>query len=119
MHPFPSRRSSLPLRWRLAGWVTLVTLLCTGIAFVAVYRGTGTQLRHQIDREISGDASGFADNLVLTRGGSPRQVAEAARHYVADQPFSASSTLLFAVVPGEGTSTNRPELFGRATPDEG
>ena len=119
MHSLPSRRASLPLRWRLAAWVTLVTLLCTGIAFVAVYGGTGTQLRHQIDNEISGDARGFADNLALTRGGSPRQVADAARHYVADQPFSASSTLLFALIPGAATSTNRPELFGRATPDEG
>jgi two-component system, OmpR family, sensor kinase len=119
MHSFPRRRPQLPLRWRLAGWVTLVTLLCTGIAFVAVYRGTGTQLRHQIDREISGDARGFTDDLVLTHGASPKQTAEAARHYVADQPFSASSTLLFAVVAGAGTSTNRPELFGRATPDGG
>ena len=30
-----------------------------------------------------------------------------------DQPFSASSTLLFALVPGAGTSTNRPELFAQ------
>ena len=38
------------LRWRLAGWIALVTLICTGIAFAAVYRGTGTQLRSQIDQ---------------------------------------------------------------------
>jgi two-component system, OmpR family, sensor kinase len=114
-----NRPSSLGLRWRLAGWVTLVTLLCTSIAFVAVYRGTGAQLRHQIDHEISGDAGEFADNLSLPRTSSPKQVAEAARRYVANQPFSAGSTLLFAVVPGGGTSTNRPELFARASPDEG
>ena len=36
-----------------------------------------------------------------------------------DQPFSASSTLLFAIVPGAGTSTNRPELFAHAEPDDG
>ena len=114
-----NRPSSLGLRWRLAGWVTLVTLLCTSVAFVAVYRGTGTQLRHQIDREISGDAGEFADNLALAHGNSPKRVAEAARRYVATRPFSASSTLLFAVVPGGGTTTNRPELFAQASPDEG
>ena len=107
------------LRWRLAGWITLVTLLCTGIAFVAVYRGTGTQLRHQIDRELAGDAAEFAHNLGPANSSSPRRVAEAAGRYVRDQPFSASSTLLFAVVAGAGKVTNRPELFGRATPDEG
>ena len=113
------RFSSLGLRWRLAGWVTLVTLLCTGIAFVAVYRGTGTQLRHQIDQEISGDAGEFADNLALVRSSSPRRVADAAKRYVRDQPFAVSSTLLFAVVPGAGTSSNRPELLGRGTPEAG
>ena len=51
------------LRWRLAGWIAVVTLVCTGIAFAAVYRGTGTQLRRQIDQEISGDAAEFAHNL--------------------------------------------------------
>jgi two-component system OmpR family sensor kinase len=111
--------TSLGLRWRLAGWVTLVTLLCTGIAFVAVYRGTGTQLRHQIDQEISGDAGEFADNLALVHSSSPRRVAAAATRYVRDQPFGVSSTLLFAIVPGGGTSTNRPELLGRAVPDAG
>jgi two-component system, OmpR family, sensor kinase len=116
----PGRRlSSLGLRWRLAGWVALVTLLCTGIAFVAVYRGTGTQLRRQIDHEISGDAGEFADNLAMVRSSSPRRVSAAAQRYVDDQPFSASSTLLIAVVPGGATSTNRPELLGRAAPDEG
>ena len=105
------------LRWRLAGWVTLVVLLCTAIVFVAVYRGTGTQLRHQIDQEIGGDASEFADNLALAKARSSRQLSEAATRYVRDQPFSASSTLLFALVPGEAPSTNRPELFGNPPPD--
>src|SRR5271168_3686655 len=88
------------LRWRLAGWVALVTLACTGVAFVAVYRGTGTRLRHQIDGEIAGDAGEFAHNLALARSSSPRGAAEAAGRYVNDQPFSASSTLLYAIVPG-------------------
>ena len=30
------------LRWRLAAWVAVVMLVCTGITFVAVYRGTGS-----------------------------------------------------------------------------
>jgi signal transduction histidine kinase len=35
------------------------------------------------------------------------------------QPFSASSTLLFVIVPGVGTSTNNPELFAQTSPDNG
>jgi two-component system OmpR family sensor kinase len=112
------RLSSLGLRWRLAGWVTVVVFACIGIAFLAVYRGTGTQVRGQIDTEIAGDADEFAHNLVLADPRSSRQVAEAATRYVRDQPFSANSTLLFAVVPGVGTSTNSPELFQGGPPDD-
>ncbi len=107
------------LHWRLAGWVALVTLLCTGIAFVAVYRGTGSQLRHQIDQEVGGDARDLAHNLALAKAHNKRQLFDAATRYVRSQPFSASSTLLFAVVPGVGTSTNRPEVFARNNPDNG
>jgi signal transduction histidine kinase len=107
------------LRWRLAGWVTLVTLACTGVAFVAVYRGTGDQLRHQIDSEIAGDAAELADNLAMAQARTPRQLAQAATRYIDAQPFSASSTLLFALIPGQPASTNRPELFGNPPPDDG
>jgi len=113
------RLSPAGLRWRLAAWVAVVVLVCTGITFVAVYRGTGTQLRNQIDHEIAGDATDLAHNLALSDDHSPREVAETAARYIRGQPFSASSTLLFAIVPGVGTSTNRPELFAGAKPDSG
>ncbi len=107
------------LRWRLAGWIAVVMLVCTGITFVAVYRGTGTQLRRQIDQEISGDAAELVHNLTSSSARSPAQVARAASHYIDDQPFRANSTFLFAIVPGARTSTNRPELFAHARPDSG
>jgi two-component system OmpR family sensor kinase len=105
------------LRWRLAGWVALVTLACTAVVFAAVYRGTGDQLRHQIDSEIAGDSAELAHNLLLAKAHTPRQLARAATRYIHDQPFGASSTLLFALVAGQPPSTNRPELFGHPPPD--
>jgi two-component system OmpR family sensor kinase len=113
----PGRLRPTGLRWRLAGWVTVVTLICTGIAFVAVYRGTATELRHQIDRELRGDAHELASALSQAKAGDPKRLAAAATGYVRDQPFSASSTLLFVLIPGVGTSTNRPELFTPLPPD--
>jgi signal transduction histidine kinase len=38
--------------------------------------------------------------------------------YLGAQPYSATSTLLFALVPGAGTATNHPELFGFSGPDD-
>jgi two-component system, OmpR family, sensor kinase len=111
------------LRWRLTAWVAVVMLLFAAVIFVAVYRGTGTELRHQIDHELAGDASEFAHNLQLVDRAaphgraSPHQLSVAATRYVNDQPFGASSTLLFAVIPGASISTNQPELLGNAAPD--
>jgi two-component system OmpR family sensor kinase len=113
------RLTGIGLRWRLVAWVAVVMLICTGITFVAVYRGTGTQLRHQIDQETAGDASELSHTLTSSDDRSPHGVAQAATRYMRAQPFSASSTLLFVIVPGVGTSTNNPELFARASPDNG
>jgi signal transduction histidine kinase len=107
------------LRWRLAGWFTLLALVCTAIVFVAVYRGTGTQLRRQIDQETAGDARELAHNLASGGAHTPAELSAAATRYIRGQPFSASSTLLFALVPGQPPSTNRPELLSTATPDNG
>jgi two-component system OmpR family sensor kinase len=105
------------LRWRLTAWVAVVMLLFAAVIFVAVYRGTATQLRHQIDHGLAGDAGEFSHNLKLLDEDSPQALAAAATRYVHDQPFGASSTLLFAVTPGVGTSTNQPELLGNTAPD--
>jgi two-component system OmpR family sensor kinase len=113
------RFSRLGLRWRLAGWVAALSLVCLAIAFVAVYNGTGTQVHRQIDVEIAGDASEFAHSLASSNPRSNAQAAKDATRYVRGQPFSVSSTLLFADIPGAGTSTNVPELFGDQHPDQG
>jgi two-component system OmpR family sensor kinase len=113
------RLAEVGLRWRLAGWVVLVVLLCTGISFVAVYRGTGTQVRQQIDKELAGDAGDLSHDLARLHPTTGKRATQAAAQYVRDQSFAASSTVLFVLIPGEATSTNRPELFTQAAPDNG
>jgi two-component system OmpR family sensor kinase len=107
------------LRWRLAAWVVLVLLVCTGISFLAVYHGTGVKLRGQVDSELRGDAGELGRSLQLARPRTPQQVVGASDRYVSSQPFAATSTLLFTLTPGARTSTNRPELFSQAAPDNG
>ncbi len=116
------RRLSLAassLRWRLAAWVALVVVLSSGVTFLAVYRGTGTQLRRQIDSEISGDAGDLAHALAASGARTSSAALAAARAYVAGQPFNASSTVLFVLGPGGAVATNTPELFSSHTPDDG
>ncbi|HXC45909.1 MAG TPA: histidine kinase dimerization/phospho-acceptor domain-containing protein, partial [Solirubrobacteraceae bacterium] len=107
------------LRWRLGAWVAFVVLVSCVLTFVVVYRDTGSELRHQIDSEVSGDASELSQALDSANDRKPRAVAERASRYIGGQPFGASSTLLFAIVAGAPTSSNRPELFTRERPDHG
>jgi two-component system, OmpR family, sensor kinase len=107
------------LRWRLAGWIALVILICSAISFVAVYRGTGSQLRRQIDTELRGDAGELARSLQLARARTAQGAYRASNRYVRSQPFAATSTLLFTLTPGSRTSTNRPELFTTEAADNG
>jgi two-component system, OmpR family, sensor kinase len=107
------------LRWRLGAWVALVVLVSSAVTFVVVYRRTGSQLRHQIDQEIHGDASELSRTLIQSDDVQPAQVAQRATRYIRAQPFSASSTLLFTIVPGTHTSSNRPELFSYVRADNG
>jgi two-component system OmpR family sensor kinase len=111
------RLARVGLRWRLAGWVAVVVLACTGVTFAAVYRSTDSQLRGQVDRTLSAQAADLAHNLAVARARTPHRLALAASRYIRSQPFSASSTLLFAIVPGAGTSSNRPELFSGVARD--
>jgi signal transduction histidine kinase len=122
-HLGPRRRlAPLSLRWRLAGWIALVVLISSAITYAAVYRGTATQLRAQIDREIHGDVGELAQAVRSAGARGPGAVAAAARRYVLSQPFSASSTLQFVLVQGKGRAqivANRPELLGATHPDNG
>ena len=113
------RLRGVGLRWRIAVWAAIVMLGCLAIAFAAVYRGTGTQLRGQTDRELSGESEELARALGSVKGSSPSRLASTATRYVRNRPFGPDSTLLFATVPGVGTSTNRPELFRSEPPDNG
>jgi len=113
------RLSPRGLRWRLAAWFTLVMVLCTAIVFVVVYRGTGTQVRRQIDRELSADAAAFAHNIAAAKPTSPAELAAAANGYLRTQPFSPSSRLLFLTVPGRAAVSNSPELVTTGPPDDG
>jgi len=111
------RVARIGLRWRLAAWVAAVILACTAVAFVAVYRDTGTQLRRQIDRDLAGDANKIANALAHAHAHSPAQLLRSAHLYIDGRPFSESSTLLFAIVPGAGRSSNNPELLETGSPD--
>ncbi|HEV3228366.1 MAG TPA: histidine kinase dimerization/phospho-acceptor domain-containing protein, partial [Solirubrobacteraceae bacterium] len=113
------RRPRLGLRGRLAAAIAAVLLVTVGATFVVIYRGTGSEVRAEIERELRGAIADFSSRGLPAVASSPQATATAARRYLATQPFHASSRLLFASVSGAGIVTNEPELLGLVrTPDE-
>jgi signal transduction histidine kinase len=114
-------RVALPagLRWRLTAWVAGVMIVAAAAVFIVVYQNTGTQLRSQIDRNVSAQTTQLSQALVPFTGASRSVVSAAAARYVHAQPYTASSTLLFVLVPGGATVSNHLEVFGDSTPEPG
>jgi signal transduction histidine kinase len=102
------------LRWRLTALIGAVVVLSVSATFVAVYRGTGTQLRNQIDRELRADADAFSRAGVPPGAPAAPDVERAARAYISSQPFRASSRLLIVGLPGRRPLSNEPALLARA-----
>ena len=111
------RRASL--RWRLVGWVVAVMLVGFAIVFVVVYEQTGSQLRARIADDARADLAQLSQTVRTLRPGSSGRLLADLRHYLRAQPYNGRASLMFAVVPGAGTASNHPELFGDATPDAG
>ena len=106
------------LRWRLTAWVAGVQIVSVAVIFVLVYEHTGSVLRSQIDHDIAGDTRQLAQVVGSLGGRNRLQVAAGLSRYVAAQPYTANSTLLFALMRGRAALSNHPEVFGTARREE-
>jgi two-component system OmpR family sensor kinase len=102
----------------LTAWVAGVLLVSAAVVFLVVYQDTGAQLENEIDRDISGDTSQLIQSLNTLNGQSAARIRASAFDYVRGQSFTATSTILFVLMPGQ-TASNHPELFGSSRPQPG
>ena len=107
------------LRWRLTGMVAAVMLVSVAIIFYVVYTDTATELRAQIDRDITGDINQLAQVLRPHAGQDAPEIASSAQRYVQAQPYVSTSTLLFVLVPGATPAFNHQEIAASFRPDDG
>ncbi len=98
------------LRARLALAIAVILVAALGTAFVATYRGTGTQVQAQIDQDLRQEASAFEQKIPLLKVTRAR-VTKAAQSYIEDQVTSTVTPRLYVVrVAGGGIVSNLPEL---------
>jgi two-component system, OmpR family, sensor kinase len=100
-------------RTRLAIAIALIVLGALVATFVAVYRGTGSDLRGQMDRDLAEDAGALAHHVRGATGASAKEIADQAQRYIDSQPtFGPSSELLVVKAGNARLATNAPELLG-------
>ncbi len=107
------------VRWRLVAWVTGVLVAVVAVIFVVVYEQTGTELRAEVDQDVAGDLSQLSQSVIGIRAVSPEALLARVGFYLRAQPFGATSSLLFAAIPGHGSVSNPPALLGSSVPDNG
>jgi two-component system, OmpR family, sensor kinase len=111
------RRTSI--RWHLVAWVTGVLIAALAVTFVVVYERTGQELRAQIDHDVAGDLGQLSQAVRALPAQSPKALLSEIGTYVRAQPYTGTSSLMFASIPGHGSVSNHPELLGSSTPDDG
>jgi two-component system OmpR family sensor kinase len=97
---------------RLTAAIALIVTAALAVTFVAVYRGTGSDIRNQIDRDLGEDSSALAQHVAAHRGPSPGAFARAQRYINSQPSFGPSSELLVVAANGARPATNEPELLG-------
>jgi two-component system, OmpR family, sensor kinase len=97
--------------------VAAVLLVVLAATFAFVYSSTGSQLHAQINRSIRGSALQLRGALLQRRSRSAPAAMASARRYATSQPYVNSNVLLFVIIPGVGTTSNHPELFGSRRDD--
>ena len=89
------------LRARLALAIAVILVAALGTAFVATYRGTGTQVLAQIDQDLRQESSALEQKLAASEA-RPRKTAKIAERYIADHvsSFTFTPRLYVVRIPG-------------------
>src|SRR5262245_14278189 len=103
------------LRMRMALSITAILIVSLGTAFLATYRGTGIEVRAQIDDDLREDAAAFEERVPWADV-RPERIARRAQRFLDERTSFGATTRLYIVrIRGGGTVSNLPEL----NPDEG
>lgn len=97
------------LRGRLAISISLILLVALGVTYLAVYKGTGSELRDRTETDLEREVESLQMDLTGP-GLGPDLVTAKAGELVKNRPLEATSRVILITVNGGGVATNQPEL---------
>ncbi len=99
------------LRAKLASSIAIVATVAIGATFVAVYSGTGSRLRAQIDRSLNSQFQEWQHSTSRTVLSTPGALTRFANRFVTTQRYHAESLVVVVQVLGGQTVSSDPELL--------
>ncbi len=107
------RRLRVGLRAQLAVAIALVTALGIGASFLALYSGTGSRLRTQLDADLRTQAAEWDQFRGHAKVSSPAALERTAKSFVSSQRYHAEALIFVLQVNAGAAVTNDPELLAR------
>jgi DNA-binding response OmpR family regulator/HAMP domain-containing protein len=101
------------LRTELALAIALVTAVGVGASFLALYGGTGSGLRAQIDAQLRTQAAEWHQTAVHADLSSPRAVEAAGRRFLSAQRYHAEALIIVVQARGGHTVSNASDVVAR------
>jgi two-component system OmpR family sensor kinase len=101
------------LRTQLALAIALVTALAVGATFLALYNGTSSRLRAQIDSQLRTQAADWRQFTAHADFRTPAAIERTATQFLASQRYHAESLIIVVQVSGGRTVSNNSELLAR------
>ncbi len=99
------------LRAQLAAAIALVTALAVGASYLALYSGTGSRLRDQIDAQLRTQYAEWRQFTAAAHLSTPAALEHAARRFIAAQRYHAESLIIAVQVRGSATVSNNPAIL--------
>ena len=101
------------LRAQLALAIALVSALAVGASFLALYNGTSSRLRAQIDSQLRTQAAEWRQFTAHADFRTPAALERIATQFIASQRYHAESLIIVVQVSGGRTVSNNSELLAR------
>ena len=101
------------LRAQLALAIALVTALAVGASFLALYNGTSSRLRAQIDSQLRTQAAEWRQFTAHADFRTPAALERTATRFIASQRYHAESLIIVVQVSGGRAVSNNSELLAR------
>ncbi len=98
------------LRAELALAIAIVTAIGVGASFLALYGGTGSRLRAQLDSQLRTQAAEWHQATAGADLSTAQSLQHAAQRFISAQRYHAEALIIALQIDRGRTVTNDPEL---------